>query len=175
MLRFIIKSGFKSRAGYNGACTVGIPCSVNDFAIFFGSQNFKVLCCILKVNDWISELKNRLHEKFDLNVASYLTVIKNYMINYYTLHYFKKQFVYHFIFSCVISNFYWSMHRLEIPFLFRWISNHANTFQYFVFHFFFIIISHFRYSCSNITTTLIQISRLFYFGFFSKTNHQMMI
>ena len=31
------------------------------------------------------------------------------------------------------------------------------------------------YSCNNITTTLIQISRLFYFGFFSKTNHQMMI
>ena len=33
----------------------------------------------------------------------------------------------------------------------------------------------FLYSCNNITTTLIQISRLFYFGFFSKTNHQMMI
>ena len=32
-----------------------------------------------------------------------------------------------------------------------------------------------KYSCSNVTTTLIQISRLFYFGFFSKTNHQMMI
>ena len=32
-----------------------------------------------------------------------------------------------------------------------------------------------RYSCNNITTTLIQISRLFSFGFFSKTNHQMMI
>ena len=32
-----------------------------------------------------------------------------------------------------------------------------------------------EYSCNNITTTLIQISRLFYFGFFSKTNHQMMI
>ena len=32
-----------------------------------------------------------------------------------------------------------------------------------------------RYSCNNITTTLIQISRLFYFGFFSKTNHQMII
>ena len=31
------------------------------------------------------------------------------------------------------------------------------------------------YSCKNITTTLIQISRLFYFGFFSKTNHQMII
>ena len=31
------------------------------------------------------------------------------------------------------------------------------------------------YSCSNITTTLIQISRLFYVGFFSKTNHQMII
>ena len=31
------------------------------------------------------------------------------------------------------------------------------------------------YSCNNITTTLIQISRLFYFGFFSKTKHQMMI
>ena len=31
------------------------------------------------------------------------------------------------------------------------------------------------YSCNNITTTLIQISRLFYFGFFSKTNHQMII
>ena len=28
---------------------------------------------------------------------------------------------------------------------------------------------------SNITTTLIQISRLFYFCFFSKTNHQMRI
>ena len=27
------------------------------------------------------------------------------------------------------------------------------------------------YSCNNITTTLIQISRLFYFGFFSKTSH----
>ena len=27
------------------------------------------------------------------------------------------------------------------------------------------------YSCNNITTTLIQTSRLFYFGFFSKTNH----
>ena len=26
------------------------------------------------------------------------------------------------------------------------------------------------YSCNNITTTLIQISRLFYFGIFSKTN-----
>ena len=33
----------------------------------------------------------------------------------------------------------------------------------------------FWYSCNNITTTLIQISRLFYFGFFSKTNHQMII
>ena len=32
-----------------------------------------------------------------------------------------------------------------------------------------------QYSCNNITTTLIQISRLFYFGFFSKTNHQMII
>ena len=32
-----------------------------------------------------------------------------------------------------------------------------------------------RYSCNNITTTLIQTSRLFYFGFFSKTNHQMII
>ena len=31
------------------------------------------------------------------------------------------------------------------------------------------------YSCNNITTTLIQISPLFYFGFFSKTNHQMII
>ena len=31
------------------------------------------------------------------------------------------------------------------------------------------------YSCNNITTTLIQISRLFYFGFFSKTNHQMIM
>ena len=30
------------------------------------------------------------------------------------------------------------------------------------------------YSCNNTITTLIQISRLFYFGFFSKTNHQMM-
>ena len=33
----------------------------------------------------------------------------------------------------------------------------------------------FPYSCNNITTTLIQISSLFYFGFFSKTNHQMII
>ena len=31
------------------------------------------------------------------------------------------------------------------------------------------------YSCNNITMTLIQISRLYYFGFFSKINHQMMI
>ena len=31
------------------------------------------------------------------------------------------------------------------------------------------------YSCNNITTTLIQISRLFYLGFFSKINHQMII
>ena len=31
------------------------------------------------------------------------------------------------------------------------------------------------YSCNNITTTLIQISRLFYSGFFPKTNHQMII
>ena len=31
-----------------------------------------------------------------------------------------------------------------------------------------------QYSFSNITTTLIQISRLFYFGFFSKTNHQIL-
>ena len=31
------------------------------------------------------------------------------------------------------------------------------------------------YSCYNITTTLIQISHLFYFGFLSKTNHQMII
>ena len=31
------------------------------------------------------------------------------------------------------------------------------------------------YSCNNITTILTQISRLFYFGFFSKTNHQMII
>ena len=30
-------------------------------------------------------------------------------------------------------------------------------------------------SCNNITKTLIQISRLFYFGFFSKTNNQMII
>ena len=33
----------------------------------------------------------------------------------------------------------------------------------------------FKYSCNNITTTLIQISRLFLFNFFSKTNNQMMI
>ena len=33
----------------------------------------------------------------------------------------------------------------------------------------------FIYSCNNINTTLIQTSRLFYFGFFSKTNHQMMM
>ena len=31
------------------------------------------------------------------------------------------------------------------------------------------------YSCNKITKTLIQISRFFYFDFFSKTNHQMMI
>ena len=31
------------------------------------------------------------------------------------------------------------------------------------------------YSCGNITMTVIQISNLFYFDFFSKTNHQMMI
>ena len=68
-----------------------------------------------------------------------LTVIKNYMINYYALHYLKRQFVYHFIFPDVISNFYWGMNRLEIPFLFRLISNQANIFQYFVlvFHIFF--------------------------------------
>ena len=35
--------------------------------------------------------------------------------------------------------------------------------------------NNFWYSCNNITMTSIQISRLFYFGFFSKTNHQMMI
>ena len=39
---------------------------------------------------------------------------------------------------------------------------------------FFLYVS-MQYSCNNITTTLIQISRLFYFGFFSKTNHQMII
>ena len=33
----------------------------------------------------------------------------------------------------------------------------------------------FNYSCNIITTTFIQISRHFYFGFFSKTNHQIMI
>ena len=32
-----------------------------------------------------------------------------------------------------------------------------------------------EYSCNNITTTLIQNASLFYFGFFSKTNHQMII
>ena len=32
-----------------------------------------------------------------------------------------------------------------------------------------------RYSCNNITMTLIQISCLFYLGFFSKTNPQMII
>ena len=32
-----------------------------------------------------------------------------------------------------------------------------------------------QHSCKNITTTLIQISRLFHFGFFSTTNHHMMI
>ena len=31
-----------------------------------------------------------------------------------------------------------------------------------------------HYSCNNITTTLIQISCLFYFDFFSKSNNQMM-
>ena len=31
------------------------------------------------------------------------------------------------------------------------------------------------YSCNSITATLIQISTFFYFGFFSKTNHQMII
>ena len=31
------------------------------------------------------------------------------------------------------------------------------------------------YSCNNITTALIQIFRIFYFSFFSKTNHQMMV
>ena len=36
-------------------------------------------------------------------------------------------------------------------------------------------LSEFLYSCNNITKTLIQISRLFYFGFFSKINHQMII
>ena len=40
-----------------------------------------------------------------------------------------------------------------------------------------VALAHVRrtYSCNNITTTLIQISRLFYFGFFSKTNQQMII
>ena len=38
-----------------------------------------------------------------------------------------------------------------------------------------LFIETFLYSCNNITTTVIQISRLFYFGFFSKTNHQMII
>ena len=110
------------------------PCSVNDFAIFFVSQNFKVLYCILEVNDWISELKT----DFMKSLTSMLPVIKHYMIDYYALHYLKRQFGYHFIFSYVISNFYWSMNRLEVPFLFRWISNHANTFQYFVFYIFLI-------------------------------------
>ena len=32
-----------------------------------------------------------------------------------------------------------------------------------------------HYSCNNITTTLIQISGLFYFGFFSKSNNQKII
>ena len=32
-----------------------------------------------------------------------------------------------------------------------------------------------KHSCNNITTILIQISRLFYFGLFSKTNHQRII
>ena len=32
-----------------------------------------------------------------------------------------------------------------------------------------------KYSCNNITMTLIQISHLFHFGFFSKTSHQMII
>ena len=37
------------------------------------------------------------------------------------------------------------------------------------------VLSYNRYSCNNITTTLIQISCLFYFCFFSITNHQVMI
>ena len=84
-----------------------------------------------------------------------LTVIKNYMINYYALHYLKRQFVYHFIFPYVISNFYWSMNRLEILFLFRWISNHANIFQYFflVFHIFFLLFYIFFFQ-SNIEIVL---------------------
>ena len=58
-----------------------------------------------------------------------------------------------------------------------------NTFL--KFSFMFINLNHFffnsnciiflLYSCNNKTTTSIQISRLFYFGFFSNTNHQMMI
>ena len=32
-----------------------------------------------------------------------------------------------------------------------------------------------RYSCNNITTTLIQISLIFYFGFYSKFNHDNII
>ena len=43
------------------------------------------------------------------------------------------------------------------------------------FGFFYLSHTNYRYSCNNITTTLIQISRLFYFGFFSKNNHQMII
>ena len=67
---------------------------------------------------------------------------------------------------CQISLSLTSFERLEKSF---------QVFKYFEGHVFSLQPLAFLYSCNNITTTLIQISRLFYFGFFSKTNHQMMI
>ena len=56
MLRFIIKSGFKSRAGYNGACTV-IVC-------IKGTRFQQMLNIYVNFGFWIFEkLLNLAHEK----------------------------------------------------------------------------------------------------------------
>ena len=70
-------------------------------------------------------------------------------------HWIKFQFI-----LCFISLF-------KAKYYFHWIFSEVKINKKMSFHC--------HYSCNNITTTLIQISRLFYFGFFSKINHQMMI
>ena len=80
----------------------------------------KLLTFSLDFKDrWMSfRIQIRFHEEFDLNIAWYclLTVINNYMINCYAHHCLKRQFVWHFIFSYIISNLHWNTFSFQMSF-----------------------------------------------------------
>ena len=95
-------------------------------------------------------------------------------IFYFAIDFFDTWYGYSFNYqACILLYFLWFLDFFLI--LFK--GNFVQIIKYFlrsILHWRFSRNS-VRYSCNNITTTLIQTSRLFYFGSFSKTNHRMMI